>query len=774
PPPLVLGEIIIGSLCYSPPDPATLTLTPPAGPAAIYMPILSLEGFFNAGKLNVGADVQVSVGHLDGIGTVQLDIAPGARVDFGDIDYQTFTSGMLSPYAVTPSGDYFEKTPSSGIVAINDYTGFNVFTGTSLAADTNAAAARVTGALDLGGNTLTVKGAILTDGASVRDGEMFLTADNYSILTYLFVPAGAYADISADITGDKWVAKFGAGKLTLNSLPTTPFYVQEGTLTLACSGIVENWISGAGTLEVAPNTEVIWNGYGSVINHLNLPDRAHLIVDNMELRILTSAYLNSGSTLTLTNGARMYNGTKPFYVGDVYGANSVLTVTGDGTILDMNDANLVLSNGGDDRNVPSYHSIIIADKAVVVNAARVGRGTENGQHGHHNLISVSGGAEVYARGLNVGYCEYYDTAVITDPDTVWDNGGGEVLVTRGEGGHPSMENRLFVTNGAVLRNVGKVTMARRDRHGGSTDNLMYVGSGARVESADTITVAESSSENGHVSQNEMRVDGDGTTWDAGGGLLLIGSSGGGFADNNAFVIENGAAMTGVGAVILGLYHSRDSYANKLVVTNGASLTSFGTVSVGYRNPGGGGFNGYDNSVLIAGGSIGESVWDMCGAVLHIGDNADSGGHYATGNTFTLAAGGVVNNAGAINVGRTPSNRSNGNALVLAGGEMFADSLTVNTSNRLEVVLCGDGVKPVVLDENATLAADSFIVPKLADKTLRGVWWPIIIANGETGVSNSATLAPEPGDDNDWRIRLSSDATTLSICAMNSGTLLILR
>ena len=136
--------------------------------------------------------------------------------------------------------------------------------------------------------------------------------------------------------------------------------------------------------------------------------------------------------------------------------------------------------------------------------------------------------------------------------------------------------------------------------------------------------------------------------------------------------------------------------------------------------------------------------------------------------MTVAPGGVIENVSYVEVGQTQSDRVYDNALVLAGGEVFANDLTVRDANRLDVVIGSSGVKPIVLENAANLVLGCSILPSMTNRSKLGVWYPIvktktgIITIGEQGDINNL-LITTPGNPVKWKLRLSEDKTTLSIC-----------
>ncbi|MGI6170047.1 MAG: hypothetical protein ACOYI4_10210, partial [Christensenellales bacterium] len=367
------------------------------------------------------------------------------------------------------------------------------------------------------------------------------------------------------------------------------------------------------------------------------------------------------------------------------------------------------------------------------------------------------------------------TVTISDEGTIWDNGGGAVTVGFSDGAPIPRGNALYITDGALLRNVGSISVPRRGANGSATDNRLELRSGSRIESKGDIRVGYPSSSNSSANENHINVSDPGTVWDAGNGMLWVGYSSQGTAIGNNFVVENGAEINNIGQVRVGAYNARDAMENCLIITNNSSVSSHDSVRIGYpvNDKRRGVATG--NSAYIAGGPLGVSTWDMNNTSLYIGNNRGDTGYKSCTNSFVVAGGGVVNNINEINVGQTPIESSHENSLVLAGGEMYGATMFVQASNRVDVVVGEEGINPVVLSDRAVFEEDSVIAPVLADPSLIGHWIPVVQVseNGSAIVDNGLTLRVDENDHNRWLVNLSDDGKTLYLSARSPAALMLI-
>ena len=243
------------------------------------------------------------------------------------------------------------------------------------------------------------------------------------------------------------------------------------------------------------------------------------------------------------------------------------------------------------------------------------------------------------------------------------------------------------------------------------------------------------------------------------------------ASDNTLILDNGAEMSNVGAVSVGRFNSRHAWGNGLVVTNGASFSSGGEVNIAYPHNDSNRV-GFGNFAYVAGGPLGNATWNMNNAHLFIGNNRSSNSFHAWSNRFTVATGGVVTGINNIEVGRQTFANTIDNALVLAGGEMEAVSLTVWPQNRLDVVVGPEGVKPVVLTGAATFGANTFLDAKTSGRPKFGIH-DIIRAPNTTISTNNITFRP-PNDPNSWKLLLRDNNSTLSISVSPPATLFMVK
>ncbi len=762
--PLGSGSVALGSAVISAVSSATLSLNA-ANAAAIHLPALTLDGAMNAAKL-----VLTGVGPLDA-SFGNFDRAPGATLQVNATANSTLSianigaDGLLPPWVAATSGHYMQN--NDGVLsAITDYAGYGIFTGSSLTASTNVTAARLTANLTLGRNTLSLGGAIRGHNITVSGGTLDLTGNN----AYLYVPSGA-ATLSTLFSGDGLLTKFGAGRLALTQPVVRDMLIQEGALTLtpALTDTISSIFTGSGTLEVGAGKTVTLTSTDSIINTLSLPNTATLVLDGGKIKTLANGVLASGSSLVITNGGRFTNGGATFYAG-AGNADNHVTVTGESSVFDLNNTALYIgvNNGSALRN-----HLVVTDSAVITNATMISLG--DGQGGSYNTITANRGAQVHTASTRVGRMGSYTSLTITDPGTIWDNGGGSIEIGWSNGGATPTANYLVISNQALLRNVGNINLSNKTNAGDNGKNFIFLNTGAQLFSNGTVSIPYAENQNNTTYDNLMRVSDPGTLWDLGRGILRVGNAYRGYTRNNFLIIDNQATVQNAGEVQVAYSHARTGRDNHFVITNAATFTSFGAVRVGYPYSGSDNNTGAEsNTVTVVGGPAGISRWNMNNQALTIGQAAKDTA-FAHGNTFTVAPDSVVESVAAISVGVDSNNGkrlNRGNALRLAGGDISAASLTVHPANCLDLVVGSSGIKPLIVTGNATLSPGSVIRPFCSDESKAGSYYPVIQSSGVI-TTNGVVFNPTQRNFV-FKLMLSENKKELALGVFPQGTLLILK
>jgi len=195
--------------------------------------------------------------------------------------------------------------------------------------------------------------------------------------------------------------------------------------------------------------------------------------------------------------------------------------------------------------------------------------------------------------------------------------------------------------------------------------------------------------------------------------------------------------------------------NSVIVTDHAKLLNVGNLNIGHRTGDRGNVATGNTFTVAAGGEVRMS-W---GGVM-IGYSG--GGAPVSGNALVLDEGGRFVTRNWIAVG-ADNESSRDNALSLRGGEISASSLSVRPGNNLEVVIGAGGVKPVILAGNAALAPGSRIVARCDDVAGSGLFHPVIVSS-EGIISTNGVLLTTSQTEYDFKLRLNEDRNELSLGA----------
>ncbi|MCL1910154.1 MAG: hypothetical protein FWG05_04370, partial [Kiritimatiellaeota bacterium] len=629
---------------------------------------VKITGGMNTGKLILNpGDFSIAAGFAD------LTQAPdsGATLQIGlpantALDIAGTAAGMLPPWVVATSGDYLAKTPA-GVAPTNDDADLVVFTGAALAANTNALAARVAGNLNLGAFTNTVNGISINNGVTISNGTLDFGAGDADGNAYVYAPSGA-STISARIDGAATLRKFGPGRLQLTGGQDPDIINQEGWITLM------------------PPADMTYNG----------------------LLTGSGAYLIRGGTITLPRAEYILNAMHINYGG--------LVIDNDTRVFHRSGFTLGAHDQGVTQNAGGVSTMTMRGGA---------RWTQGPGQEFNFAVALGDHWTAHNQSLTISGV----SSTTGEPTTLDMNNGVLQIGGHSNGNSNSNNNRLTVTEGAVITNAASIRMSRDQGGNGGT---LTVSDGARVHTRQTLV----SNANSH--HNNIIVTGAETRWDNGGGVLFI-------AENND------AGYTGDSSVL---------------VTDNARMHNVGEVRVGNRSRGDRGANISGNSLTVNDGA--EFV--MTGGNMTIG-GGDSGLH-TFNNTLVVAEEGRVSVYGAINVGH-PSSGSHDNALVLRGGESAAATLTVQSANRMDLILGSSGLKPLELTGNANFVSGSSINAECIDKKMTGRIWPVVTSSGGTINTNDVSFINSQPELS-FKLYLSANHKTLSVGIFPMSSLIIIR
>ncbi len=716
------GDLHLGADTVLPTANATLSITG-ADTAAITRNALRLDGGLNAGKLLLtNADLTLNSLTQRG-GSLQVPATLGAseRLFLGNAN-DFLTDSVLPPWFIASTGAFLTYG-ANGVttLATGNYPASIYYSASgtkSLATDTTAAAAHITaGILNFGGNTFTLGGAILGNSVTLQNGTLRLPDSG----GYVFVPANANAILNAPVTGTLY--KFGSGMLTLNDLSGAgDKIVQEGTLSLAPPADVTlgGRLLASGSVRVTTATTRITqgahiNGIQLITGGLTLDD---CTLDNTGAAVLGPLSGGSGAILTVTNGAKWRQPDTVFNLG----------------------------NGG------HFYAVIINNGSEV----RV-KGTQIASNGN------AGGDD--------------NTILISGENTLWDNGDATFHIASTGGATSATRNRVTITDSAVVTNIAALNIGYKNTANGApcNDNSMTVSNNASLYSSGTATVGYSYGPNHNACYNKFIIT-TGARWNAHEGACVINHSGQGVAYDNGLIIDAGAVAQNIGDMHVGRAGAANTWNGYLIVTNSGSLFTRGGVSIGlaYLNSVNKVYRfAHTNSVHVVGGSLGNSLWDVNGQALVIGNSpAAQAGATANANWLRVSAGGTVQNAGTITIGNRAGYTSD-NVLILNGGAINAENLVVGQDNGLAVDIGSDGIQPLTLTGNATFNTGSYIAPVLSDPAKLGQTFALISASGRIATNNVSLVLPARNSLT-WKLHLSEDEKVLSLSVYPPGTLFIVR
>jgi hypothetical protein len=421
------------------------------------------------------------------------------------------------------------------------------------------------------------------------------------------------------------------------------------------------------------------------------------------------------------------------------------------TTLDAGGQRINVGYAFDGKAVVRYNTLTVTDNARVVNADLLV--VPGGGGGDFNTATLKGGAFLSCIGLSVGYIGISNRVDISGAGTQAALNSGIIRIGSYDGASPPRGNGLTIRDGAQVVDGDTIIIANSSGYakGEDSGNFLILKSGARLVSKSTI-VSNVGAKDGMSSKNYMLVEGKGTYWNVSNDNIGVGYAGAGASTENFIGITDGATVTNVSGVIVGSAKGRKSSKNRMIVANGAKLFSSGSVHVGLNSNAGKGSEAEDNIVQIAGGELGNTVWNMGGGSLLIG-SAGAWNAASKNNKFVLLPGSAVVNVGVLAIGRGEGDFK-GNALVLAGGIITANSLAVSELNGIDVVLSPSGIKPILIDTDVKFDYDTFITPQAAAGAKSGRY-PLLGWKGKATNLDKIKLA-KGADKKRWTLEILED------------------
>jgi len=332
---------------------------------------------------------------------------------------------------------------------------------------------------------------------------------------------------------------------------------------------------------------------------------------------------------TFTNGASLKTGASSV-IGAGGTTGNTLRVVGaaGGGVSLWNTAGPILSIGA---AAGSVGNALLVDSGGVVTNVQPTVGSGAGSAG--NALAISAGGQVHFNGtMSIGV-----SGSASNQLTV--SGAGALLRNMGSSqqymGNGTAGNVFRIDNGGLATNFYNLYVG----NAGGNGNSLIVSNGGVLATANASYVGYS------ASNNTVVLNGSNTTWQqTGNQVLYLGRNG---SSGNVLRIENGALASGFAPLYLG--NTITDLQNQVILRNGRLITGAGTSIVGNLGAPG-------NSALIDGPA---ALWDLVANPLTVGLNAG-----ASGNSLTIANGGVVTNCATLKIG---SQSGNGNSLMITNG-----------------------------------------------------------------------------------------------------------
>ncbi len=512
----------------------------------------------------------------------------------------------------------------------NVYVGLQGASGTPLAGYSNNSPVSlvITNGAQLGAYTVFV-------GEGVYSGA---TSDGNSLLLSNGTISSAYATLgdsgngnSALITGSNslWsnTVDFKVGQSSGNSDGLSNSLVISNGATVDSSTMTLGYASFTN----AGNTVVV-TGPGSTLSN------------SAEITI---GYYDSGNSITVTNGAKLY------------GSNDTIGNGGNGNSLLVTGSNSLYSNAGSltigyylsSTFTASNNSLVITNGAQALVKGSTYIGYESDTNGN-NTVLVTGSGSIFSNttGFYLGYYENGDSLTVTN--------GGQLYGSNDSIGYTGSNNTLLITgSNSLYSNAGTLLIGISN----ATGNSLVISNGATARVAGLTTIGNNSSNTG---DNTILVTGTNSTLTMAGGAII-----GKGENGDSITVTNGATLYGIGDII-GSNGSSDS----LLVTGSNSLYSNSSIlTIGEVTSGSN--TATNNSLIVTGGAHA-----FVHGITFIGDSSSTNGN----NTVLVSGPGSIFTAGGIDLGYS----ENGDSITVTNGaKLYSayDQIGVYGSNNTLLV-----------------------------------------------------------------------------------------
>ena len=589
----------------------------------------------------------LTLGGGDYIGTF---IHNGGALAFGGGYVYSFTASTGS---VTLTGDTAANTftVSGGTAALSANLVANTFTVNGATATLGANVLANTVALGAGGTVVVSAGCTLTNLAAsmnsaggtliITNGGRFSTPNvsGVSFACYPSVLMGGTNPVTGqlstwDVGGGSpylygpstsrfdnalltnvYSASFGVDSSSSYILFTNGTFLAASTTVYAARATVSSTVNyntiALGGSNAVTGQKTTWNLNGNALVFGNRVNPSTVVSNTFV--VTAGAVVTNAGFVTIGNGSGgTYNkmsvigGGRVFCISNVVvGASqssTMLEVLDSGSLWDLGGGALIVGQRGD--SLISGCWARVSGNAVVTNAGAVTVGSAGGNAAgsdSDSLIITNGGRLISAGLATVGTItggtpgdSRNNFILVTGPTSFWSVGGGALQIGWGSQGLV-LSNYMTIDQGALVTNVGPVTLGYANIAKPSYGNALNVTNGSTLVSTGLVTIGNSAAAGTMASNNVATVVGGpagSSLWDVRGAAIKVGNNGvtGSTNCNNSLVIGPGGTVANGGLVWAGAIVSTGLATGNVVTVSGGTLESTGMIV--YVTGGG---NGITNS-----------------------------------------------------------------------------------------------------------------------------------------------------------------------------------
>lgn len=357
------------------------------------------------------------------------------------------------------------------------------------------------GSFTLVGNTLTLAngGGITNNSANPQTNRMTLNATNSFINNYVTTPGGGALVLAqnalnwanANVTNSSLIIKnasmqspvqFGIGG---NNNSISNVLLVQNSLIDGVGNASSRLNSGNGISDlIVLDNSVVTNFAGMIIGNGGTSFNSLLLITNGSKFYVQGGDLfevnrNSGAQgnkviLTGAGSAWLNRGTHAFALGGSSGnCTNAMVEVNNGAIWDLGGSTFRLNYNGPANTVTANNGLITNVYSLII-----------GNGNYSNSMTLGNGSKFYFSGssgdfreLGRGNNAHDDFILVTDPNSLWDNGGATFTIGGTAGAANNFNNVMTIANGAMFTN-GSLTVGGQ----GTLQSLVVSNASAYIDS----------------------------------------------------------------------------------------------------------------------------------------------------------------------------------------------------------------------------------------------------------------------------------------------------